>query len=305
MKLDLKDLIAAPFTPMLPDGSINLDMVEPYAQCLRNQGVMNVYINGTTGEGMSLSVEERKRMTEQWIKVGKMNCVMTHIGANSIADVKELARHGEACGVGAIATLPPFYYKCANLDALVAYLKDIASAAPNTPLVYYHFVGKTGVDISCFDLAKACIENIPSFAGIKFTGYDLGMVAQCLDVYGDQILIGYGKDEQVLAGYYFGIKCSVGSTYNYAGNLYNKALAIFRSGNLAEANKMQRQVCHFLRNLFQYGFNDAMNKRMMKHVWGLDMGPCRLPISEPSEEIFKKVEESLNAMNFRQLARQS
>jgi len=49
---------------------------------------MNVYINGTTGEGMSLSVEERKTVTAKWMEVGKMECVMTHIGANSIADVK-------------------------------------------------------------------------------------------------------------------------------------------------------------------------------------------------------------------------
>ena len=38
----------------------------------------------------------------------------------------------------------------------------------------------------------------------------------------DRILIGYGKDEQVMAGYFFGISCSVGSTYNYAGKLFNK-----------------------------------------------------------------------------------
>ena len=97
---------------MLPNGDVNMDMIGPYADCLRNQGVMNVYINGTTGEGMSLSVEERKTVTAKWMEVGKMDCVMTHIGANSIADVKELARHAESVKVNAIATLPPFYYKC-------------------------------------------------------------------------------------------------------------------------------------------------------------------------------------------------
>ena len=37
-------------------------------------------------------------------------------------------------------------------------------------------------------------------------------------------MVGYGKDDQVLAGYYMGIPCSVGSTYNFAGNLYNRAI---------------------------------------------------------------------------------
>lgn len=302
MKLQVKDLIAAPFTPMLKNGDINMDMIGPYGECLRNQGVMNVFINGTTGEGMSLSVAERKAVTEKWMSDGKMDCVMSQIGCNSIADVKELARHAESCKVNAIATLPPFYYKCKDLDALVEYLRQISMAAPNTPLVYYHFVGKTGVDINCFDLIKHCIEKVPTFAGIKFTGMDLGMVAQCLDVYGDQILIGYGKDEQVMAGYFFGIKCSVGSTYNYAGKVFNKAIAELRAGNMDETNRLQRQMCHFLRRLFAHGFNDAMNKRMMKFVWGLDMGPTRCPISEPEDHIFAKIAASLNEMQFRELA---
>lgn len=76
----------------------------------------------------------------------------------------------------------------------------------------------------------------------------------------DQILIGYGKDEQVMAGYFFGIKCSVGSTYNYAGKVFNKAIAELRAGNMDETNRLQRQMCHFLRRLFAHGFNDAMNK---------------------------------------------
>ena len=52
MKLEIKDLIAAPFTPFKCDGEINFEIIEEYATCLRNQGVKNVYLNGTTGEGI-------------------------------------------------------------------------------------------------------------------------------------------------------------------------------------------------------------------------------------------------------------
>jgi N-acetylneuraminate lyase len=61
---------------------------------------------------MSLSVAERKVMAEKWMSVNKMEVVMCHIGANSIADVKDLARHAESIKVTAIAALPPFFYKC-------------------------------------------------------------------------------------------------------------------------------------------------------------------------------------------------
>ena len=52
MKLEIKDLIAAPFTPFERNGDINFEIIEEYATCLRNQGVKNVYLNGTTGEGI-------------------------------------------------------------------------------------------------------------------------------------------------------------------------------------------------------------------------------------------------------------
>lgn len=85
------------------------------------------------------------------------------------------------------------------MDALVRYLNELSKAAPKTPLVYYHYVDKTGVDVSIFDLIKVklkhlfkekrvffqnCIEKVPTFAGVKFTGWDLGTVAECLDVFG-------------------------------------------------------------------------------------------------------------------------
>ena len=74
---------------------------------------------------MSLSVEERMKVAEAWKSFGKMETIMNHIGANSIADVKALAAHSEKIGLDAIALLAPFYYKCNDLDSLMDYLKEV------------------------------------------------------------------------------------------------------------------------------------------------------------------------------------
>ena len=114
--------------------------------------IKHVYILGTTGEGMSLSVAERKAVAQAWKDTNKMETIMVHIGANSIADVKELATHAEQIGCDAIALLPPFFYKCNDLDSLIYYLQQVGQAAPKTPLVYYHFADKTGVSYDATDL---------------------------------------------------------------------------------------------------------------------------------------------------------
>ena len=79
---------------MNADRSVNYDAISYYGQILLLQGVKNVYINGTTREGMSLSVEERQKCAEKWIKTG-MDVVVNHVGAKSIADVKALGTLSE------------------------------------------------------------------------------------------------------------------------------------------------------------------------------------------------------------------
>lgn len=53
-------LCCAVHTPMHDDLSLNLDMVEPVAQLLVKNHINGVFVCGTTGESMLLSVEERK-----------------------------------------------------------------------------------------------------------------------------------------------------------------------------------------------------------------------------------------------------
>ena len=51
--------------------------------------MQNAYILGTTGEGVSLNVAERKQVAEAWMKHSKkLNKILCHVGANSISDVK-------------------------------------------------------------------------------------------------------------------------------------------------------------------------------------------------------------------------
>jgi len=57
----LKGLIPATFTPLLPDGELNLSVIPSYVNHLKNNDIEYVFINGTTGEGPSFTVKERKK----------------------------------------------------------------------------------------------------------------------------------------------------------------------------------------------------------------------------------------------------
>lgn len=63
----LRGLMAATFTPMREDGTLNLNCVGPMVDHLRRQGVSALYVVGSTGEGVSLSTRERQQTVEAFI----------------------------------------------------------------------------------------------------------------------------------------------------------------------------------------------------------------------------------------------
>src|SRR6476469_4990590 len=92
----LQGLIAAPFTPMKPDGSLNLPLIPNYYEMLVANGVTGAFICGSTGEGVSMTSAEKKAVAEAWASCIKSNPdfkVMTLLGGTSLTDCKELAKH--------------------------------------------------------------------------------------------------------------------------------------------------------------------------------------------------------------------
>src|SRR5579862_1744507 len=110
-------LIAAPFTPMNADSSLNLDVIERYAQMLVDSGVMGAFICGTTGEGASLTHDERKQVAERWAAVAGDNLrVIVHVGHGALAESQALAAHAAKTGASAFATIGPTFFRAANVE---------------------------------------------------------------------------------------------------------------------------------------------------------------------------------------------
>ena len=86
-------LVAATHTPFHSDGSLNLTVVETQATHLFSNGVKRAFIGGTTGESHSLSLAERRALTERWMDITKGSelKVIVHVGANCLGDVRDLA----------------------------------------------------------------------------------------------------------------------------------------------------------------------------------------------------------------------
>ncbi|XP_062437079.1 N-acetylneuraminate lyase isoform X8 [Rhea pennata] len=172
----LQGLVAATITPMTPDGQINLSVIHQYVDYLASASVLCCIetVNGTTGEGLALSVQERKQLAEEWVRQGKdkLDHVIIHVGALSLPESQELARHAAAIGASGIAVIAPFFFKPTNKDELITFLREVASEAPAVPFYYYHIPPLTGVKTTA-----ECTGNRGKWSSWKFlTGEFLNFV---------------------------------------------------------------------------------------------------------------------------------
>ncbi|XP_072295205.1 N-acetylneuraminate lyase isoform X2 [Eucyclogobius newberryi] len=209
----LSGVVAATFTPLTPEGEINLSVIGPYIDYLiEKQNVKSIFVNGTTGESMSLSVAERKALAEDWCHKakGKMDQVVVHVGCMSLKDSQELAGHAAQIGADGIAVISPSFFKPSTAAALIAFLREVASAAPTIPFYYYHIPSVTGVNVPVRDVLNGIEDLIPSFSGIKFSGNDLLDFGQCVSKSQPHWSVVYGVDEHLLAGLAMGANGAVG-----------------------------------------------------------------------------------------------
>ena len=132
-------LIDAPFTPMKPNGDINLEPIPAYAAMLAKNGLKGVFINGSSGEGYMLTTDERKRLAEAWMAAVPAGFkVIVHVGSCCLRESVELAKHAAAIGAWGIGAMAPPFPKIGRVEELVKYCETIAAAAPERPFYFYH-----------------------------------------------------------------------------------------------------------------------------------------------------------------------
>jgi N-acetylneuraminate lyase len=293
----LRGLIAAPHTPFRPHGAVALDVISLQARLLALNGVAGAFICGTTGEGASLTSEERREVATAWMaaKPAALS-VIVHVGHLSLGEACAFARHAEEIGADAIAAIAPSFFRPASVSELVAWCAEVARAAPTLPFYYYHMPGMTGVTIPAADFLTVAGPQIPNLAGVKFTHENLMDFGRSAEHTGGKYNLLFGRDEILLGGLAFGARGAVGSTYNFAAPLYLRIIDAFNRGDLAAARQDQSRAMEFIGVLDRHG-GLAAGKSAMKLI-GLDCGPVRLPLRELSQHDEASLRDGLERIGF-------
>jgi dihydrodipicolinate synthase/N-acetylneuraminate lyase len=191
----LTGAIAAALTP-LRDGGASLDeaVVAAYADFLAGGGLDGILALGTTGEGILLSVGERKRVAELFLQ-GALP-VAVHCGAQTTADTCALAAHAADAGAAAVAVIGPPYFALDDL-ALLVHFEATARACEPLPFYLYEFRARAGYSIapSVIDRLR---ERAPNLVGMKVSNRPFSAVEPYL-IGGLDIFV--GAEELAVEGF--------------------------------------------------------------------------------------------------------
>ena len=162
----LRGTIAAALTPLAGGGAaLDEDAFAPYVAFLAEHGVDGLLALGTTGEGVLLDIDERKRVAELFLEHRGQLQVAVHCGAQSTADTVLLADHAAEAGADAVAVIAPPYFAF-DVDELVEHFGEAARACQPLPFYVYEFAARSGYAVP-LQVIAALRDEASNFVGLK------------------------------------------------------------------------------------------------------------------------------------------
>jgi N-acetylneuraminate lyase len=305
---NMSGLIAATFTPMEENGRLALSNIPKMVNQLIAEGISGLFVCGGTGEGVSLTNDERKTTAEAFVQAAAGRVpVIVHVGQNSLLSAQSLAKHAASINADAISAMTPNYFKPSSISTLIDSLAIITQGAPDLPFIYYHFPAKSGLPFDLPSILKKCAQRLPSLFGVKFTDTKLFDLQAGLEVGATsgsakgRYKFFYGADEMLLSGLAAGAHGAIGSTYNFAAPLYQRIIAALQQGDAKTAHEQQALSVQLVRTFLPYGGIEGQ-KAIMSLI-GLDCGPCRLPNKPLAPETIVALRNDLAAIGFFDWAR--
>jgi dihydrodipicolinate synthase/N-acetylneuraminate lyase len=197
----LHGTLAAAVTPLLGGGEeLDRAAFAPLVKFYDQSGLDGLLLLGTTGEGILLSVEERKRVAELYIAaIAEGRCrslqIAVHCGAQNTRDTVELARHAAATGAQAVAVIGPPYFVFDEESLLQHFLAAARACAP-LPFYAYEFQARAGYGLPVAMLRKLR-EQARNFCGLKVSNsawdrFEPYLHLDCDVFVGPEALIGRG-----------------------------------------------------------------------------------------------------------------
>jgi 4-hydroxy-tetrahydrodipicolinate synthase len=165
----LHGAMTAMITPFDEAGDLKLDLLPAYLEFQRAAGIGGVVVSGTNGEGVSMTVDERKRLLEGVLRHKGNLTVIAGTGAAALPDAMELTRHAASAGADAVLVLPPFFFKNPTAQGVADYFRRVMDIS-DIPVLLYSIPQQSAVAVT--DEILSLLDGHERLAGLKDSAGD-------------------------------------------------------------------------------------------------------------------------------------
>jgi 4-hydroxy-tetrahydrodipicolinate synthase len=252
--------------------------------------VHGLFPAGSTGEGWSLTREERKRIFEIVVDRAKGRAlVYAGTGAITTREALYLTKMAEDCGADGAVLITPFYVTPTE-DELYLHYEAVAGAT-KLPVFPYNNPSRTGVHLNANVIAR--LSKIDNLAGVKDSSGSLALTMQFVEGTPQSFAVCQGRDDIFFPSFVIGCQAAVAATANVAPDVVLEIYEGFVAGDLEQSQRAQSRVA-MLRRALQLGTFPAVIKEAMALV-GMPVGRARAPIGELTPENRKRLREVLKS----------
>jgi 4-hydroxy-tetrahydrodipicolinate synthase len=240
-----RGVIAPVLTPFNNDGSVALDLFSAHAKWLLEQGCAGLAPFGTTGEALSVGIDERIEAMAALVDAGiDAARMIPGTGLSNVADTARLSRACLDLGCDAVMTLPPFYYKSVSEDGLYAYFARLISAIGDDARLYLYHIPQIAVVGIPPALARRLHADFPQqVVGIKDSSGDWANTEVLLGI--DGLTVYPGSELPLLDALPLGAKGCISATANLNAAAIGDVIRRYDDGDADAAHRAHDAVREF------------------------------------------------------------
>jgi len=288
---ELSGVFAPIVTPFRQDGvTIDFAWIPYHLQYLQALGLNGVVPMGTTGEGPSLSPDERKAVLDTVMARRGSLKVVPGVGTPSLTETVDLTRHAFAAGAESVLVLPPYYWRNLSDEGMLRYFRTLCDSAlqPGQKIMLYHIPQISGVPITLNLIDGLYETHAECLLGLKDSTGHVNSFLQFMRRY-PKLRVFVGSDRLVGVAYEMG----VAGTITAAANLVPQAIQRLRTAaQRGEAYAALQEALTALRDLLQeYGAIQASIKVLLTHIAHVPLTFVRPPlVNMPPEHRLRLLE---------------
>lgn len=266
-------------TPFYDDGSINYDRLGEMIDHQIENHTDAIIICGTTGEASTMTDDEHLECIKFAVKrtAGRVP-VIAGTGSNDTKYAVELSKEAEAAGADALLLVTPYYNKTTQ-KGLILHFNTIADAV-NIPIILYNIPGRTGMNMEVSTVKE--LAKHKNIVALKEASGNISYVAKLIAECGDNIDIYSGNDDMIVPVMSLGGKGVISVLSHILPKETHDMVQLCLDNDFAKATEMQIKYLDLINALF-IEVNPIPVKEAL-NMTGWNVGPCRLPLCEMSEE---------------------